>query len=209
MRARVFAISAAWVLLASCGVLAHPVSNDGSDTGNPNGVTSGGTMLTISASRSNLGVGDTASILGSVGGQAIANNGSFVATSSDPTVLFVGGTSMFARSVGSVTITATDNGYQATMGVTVHAAANGTSATIDVTSTDPPTFSPNNLYVTAGSAVQFVTGTTHNVVFDVVSGAPQNVPVGAGAVIRTFSVVGAFTYSCTVHGETGVVNVTP
>jgi plastocyanin len=209
MRARTCAVSAAVLFSASCGVLAHPVSNDGSDTGNPNGLTTGGTILTISASRSNLGVGDTASIVGTIGQQAIANNGSFVATSSDPTILFVGGTSMFARSVGAVTVTATDNGYQATMSVSVHAAANGTSATIGVANTDPPAFSPNNVYVKVGSTVQFSTGTTHNVVFDLLTGAPQNIAAGAGVVVRSFTVAGAFTYSCTVHGEAGVVNVMP
>jgi len=196
---------------ASCGGLEHPVSNDGADARNPNGASGGTTILTISASKSNLGMGETASIMGTVGGQAIANNGSFNSTSSDPTVLFVSGTYVAARSVGSVTINATYNGYQASPPITVwvHPASNGSSAAIGVTSDDPPAFSPNNVYVKVGAAVQFTTGATHNVVFDILSGAPQNVPTGAGVVLRTFTVVGSFTYRCTAHGEAGVVSVTP
>jgi plastocyanin len=203
--------TAAVVLAASCGGLAHPVSNDGADANNPNGANLGTTILTINASRSPLGVGDTASITGHLGGMPIFNNGAFQATSSDPSVLFVGGTSLFARSVGTATINASYNGYQASppLTVTVHQASDGTSATIGVQNTDPPAFAPKVVYVKTGAQVQFSVGTTHNVVFDLLSGAPQNVQTGAGSVLRTFPVNGMFTYKCTVHGESGVVNVTP
>jgi plastocyanin len=210
MRVRVLS-AAATIFAASCGGLAHPVSNEGADAGNPNGANPGTTILTINASRSPLGVGDTASITGNVGGMPISNNGSFQATSSDPSVLFVGGTALFARSVGTATINATYNGYPATppLTVTVYPASNGTYATIGVQNSDPPAFAPASVYVKAGALVQFSVGTTHNVVFDVLAGAPQNVQTGAGIVLRTFSVNGMFTYRCTVHGESGVVNVTP
>jgi plastocyanin len=199
------------VLLNGCGWLAHPTNNDGALSGNPNGANPGTTILTINASRSPLGVGDTASIMGSVGGMPITNNGAFTATSSDPSVLFVGGTSLFARSVGTVTINASYNGYQASppLLVTVHASSNGTSATIGVQNTDPPAFAPGNVYVKVGAVVQFSLGTTHDVVFDILAGAPQNAQTGAGTVFRTFAVGGVFSYRCSVHGEAGVVNVTP
>jgi plastocyanin len=214
MRKRLAAFSAAALMVAcaaSCSVLAHPVSNDGNDASNPNGANPGTMSLTINASRSSLGVGDTASIIGTIGGQTVVNNGLFTSTSSDPSVLWVAGTFMWARSVGTVTINAVYSGYQATqpMTVSVHPAVNGSSASVIVQNTDPPVFAPNNVYIKAGSVVQFSVGTAHNVVFDVLAGVPQNVQTGAGTVLRTFPVVGMFSYQCTAHGETGVVNVIP
>jgi plastocyanin len=196
--------------VAACGGLSHPVSNDGSDAGNTGGANPGTTTLTISA-RSDLVVGDTASITGSLGGMAITNNGSFQATSSDPSVVFVGGISLFARSVGTATINAQDNGYQAALPVTVSVspAANGASAIVGVQNTNPPAFAPASVSVKVGAQVQFGVGTTHSVAFDAVPGAPQNVQAGAGAVLRTFTTTGTFTYQCTAHGETGQIVVTP
>lgn len=210
MRVRVLAAASVFGV-AACGVLAHPVSNDGADAGNPNGNNPGTTILTINASRSPLLVGDTATITGSVGGLPISNNGAFQSTSSDPSVLFVGGTALFARSVGTATINASFNGYVAPMPltITVYPASNGAYATIGVQNTDPPAFAPANVYVKSGALVQFNVGSTHNVVFDLLAGAPQNVEKGAGSVLRTFAVTGSFTYQCSAHGESGVVNVTP
>jgi plastocyanin len=204
------AVAAAAFLGAACGGLAHPVSNEGADAGNPNGANPGTTILTINASRTPLSVGDTASIVGNVGGMPIANNGAFQSTSSDPSVLFVGGTALFARSAGTATINATYNGYAASppLTVTVYPAANGAYAVITVQNTEPPAFAPASVYVKVGAQVQFSVGTAHNVVFDVLAGAPQNVQTGAGSVLRAFSVTGMFTYQCTIHGESGVVNVT-
>jgi plastocyanin len=199
------------VFLAACGGLAHPVSNDGNDLGNPNGANPGTTILTINASRTPLSVGDTATIIGNVGGMAVSNNGAFQSTSSDPSVLFIGGTSLHARSVGTATINATYNGYAATppLTITVYPASNGAYASISVQNTEPPAFAPASVYVKSGAQVQFNVGATHNVTFDVLAGAPQNVQAGDGSVLRTFSVAGSFTYQCTVHGESGVVNVKP
>jgi plastocyanin len=211
MRTRGIAVSIAAVFAAACGVLALPVSNDGNDANNPNGANPGTTVLVINASRSSLGVGDTASIIGTIGGQTVVNNGLFTSTSSDPTVLWVAGTNMWARSVGTVTINAAYSGNQAPLPITVsvHPAVNGSSAAVIVQNTDPPVFAPSSVYVKAGSVVQYSVGTAHNVVFDLLAGVPPNVQTGAGTVLRTFQVVGMFTYQCTAHGETGVVNVTP
>lgn len=209
-------VSSIWLvafgaIVSACGGLSHPVSNEGADANNPNGANPGTTLLTINASRSPLYVGDTASITGNFGGMPIFNNGSFQATSSDPSVLFVGGTSLSARSAGTATVSATYSGHEASpaLTVTVYPSSSGVYAAIVVQGTEPPVFAPSNVYVKAGAQVQFTVGTTHNVVFDVLSGAPQNVQTGAGSVLRTFAVNGSFTYRCSAHGETGVVNVTP
>ena len=86
--------------------------------------------------------------------------------------------------------------------------SHGASAAVSVQNTEPPAFAPFSVKVKAGATVQFSPGTRHNVVFDIVSGAPQNIVSSLYAALRSFPVAGTFTYSCTVHGESGVVNVT-
>ena len=209
--ARSFFLAVAAALAAGCGGLAHPLSDDGNDAGNKNATNPGTTILTINVSRQPLYVGDTASLVGSVGGLAVSNNGLFNATSSDPSVLSVGGTQLFGRSAGTVSISASYSGYQATppLTVTVYPSASGYSAIVSVLNTDPPVFVPASLYLKVGSLVSFGLGTTHSLTFDALVGAPASAPVGAGSVSRTFATVGSFTYHCTAHGEAGTVNVTP
>ena len=198
--------------LMACGGLEHPVSNDGAYAGNPNGANPGTRILTISASRSPLAVGDTASLIGTVAGISVFNNGAFQSASSDPSVLFVGGTALFARSAGTVTVTASYMGSQATppLTITVVPAANGSSAIVTVQGTDPPVFAPSDVYVKAGATVEFSLGAAHSVAFDVVSGAPADVPAGLGSLAsRAFPTPGVFSYHCSAHGETGTVHVVP
>jgi len=76
MRNRQLAFPAALLLVAgaaSCGVLAHPTSNDGALAGNKNGINPGTQTLYVTAGRSDIAVGDTTSFTGSLGGATIVN----------------------------------------------------------------------------------------------------------------------------------------
>ena len=205
----ILAFSAAGV--AACGGLAHPVSNDGScPPGTPGCLNPGTHTLNLTVSNTNLAVGDTESVTGTYAGQTLYSDGTFTATSSDPSVVWVGGISMWARSVGTATITASYQAAQSTVTISVHP-SNGISAIVNLQATSPPAWNPTPVRVQVGSNVQFGIGSTHNVVFDAVPGAPANIAVGASGanLIRLFSTAGAFTYQCTIHGEAGVINVTP
>ncbi|MFI5230918.1 MAG: hypothetical protein ACHQSE_00275 [Gemmatimonadales bacterium] len=205
-----FLTAGAAVLAAACGTLSHPVSNDGADAGYPTGANPGTTILTLNVATSSVMVGDTVSITGSLGGAGLQNNGLFSATSSDPSVATVGGFVIFGRSVGSTTITASYSGYQASpIDISVLPSTDGMAAIVSDYST--PAFVPTSVTVKAGLSVRFSITRGHGVAFDAVSGAPTNVPVSAttGTFDRPFPVAGTFTYHCPVHGETGVINVTP
>ena len=196
--------------VAACGFLAQPVSNEGNDANNTNGHNPGTNTLNLTVSNTNLAVGDTESVTGTYAGQTLYSDGTFTATSSDPSVVWVGGVSMWARSVGSATITASYSKSQSTVTMFVHP-SNGISAIVSLQATSPPAWNPTPVRVQVGSNVQFGIGSTHNVVFDAIPGAPANIAVGAtGAnLVRLFSTAGSFTYQCTVHCEAGVINVTP
>jgi plastocyanin len=72
-------------------------------------------------------------------------------------------------------------------------------------------FSPTSLRVARNGTVTWRNNTdvSHNVTFDAVAGAPENVPNNTqGDNPRTFGTAGAFNYRCTNHpGMSGVVNV--
>jgi plastocyanin len=71
-------------------------------------------------------------------------------------------------------------------------------------------FSPATLDVTVGQTVTWAFGPVdHNVIFDPVTGAPQDIPdTRSTSVTRTFNTVGTFPYVCTLHdGMTGQVRV--
>jgi plastocyanin len=198
------------VCACACGGLSHPLSNDGSDGNSALGANPGTSVLLLTANRTSLALGDTETLGGTYAGATLINNGTFTATSSDSSVVAVGGIYLQALSVGSATITGSYQGSQASIGFTV-LPVDGLSAIVGVRATSPPTWVPSAVKVVVGSAIQFNVGTTHSVVFDAVPGAPPNISVGAvGAqTVRLFPAAGAFTYQCTIHGESGVVNVTP
>jgi hypothetical protein len=115
MRSRVSGVSAVALMVlfvASCD-LSHPVSDDGNDIGNPEGHNPGTQTLTVTVGKSILMVGDTTSIVGSVGGAPISANGLLITTSSDSTVARVGGPFILATGVGMATISVSYSGYQA------------------------------------------------------------------------------------------------
>jgi plastocyanin len=94
--------------------------------------------------------------------------------------------------------------------VSIHAApATGAAAIVGITNVDPMAFSPASVTVKAGSSVLFSVASQHSVIFDPVAGAPADIAlVSTGSYVsRVFSVAGNFTYSCRLHGETGVIHV--
>lgn len=201
--------------VAACGVLAHSVGNDGNDVTNPKAANPGSPTLSLSADRTDLGVGDIQIITATYNG-AVLNGGGATPTStvSDPGVIAGGAFSAHALSVGGATITATYQGSIATIGFTVHSQY-GLAAIIGAYTnalTDESAWLPSSVRVQAGSTVQFNIASTHNVVFDAVPGAPANIAVGvtgAAGIWRQFPTAGSFTYQCTIHGEAAVINVTP
>lgn len=201
------------MLIAACGGLSYPVSNDGADAKNPAGQNPGTQTLSISVARTNLMVGDTVSINGTVGGATISNNGLLHSTSTDSSVAVALGTVIFARSVGTAQIGVDYGGYTAStpISISVSQSASGVSAYVVAPNSDPPAFVPATLTVAAGSIVRFSITPPHNVVFDPVPGAPANIALTVSGTVadRVFPTPGSFAYRCTLHGEAGVVNVTP
>lgn len=201
------------LIAAGCGGLSHPLSNDGSDGGNPVGANPGTNVLTLNVATTSLTVGDTVSITGTLGGAALENNGLFQATTSDSSVATVGGVVIFARSVGSATINASYNGYQASspIDIAVVPTPGGLAALVSDYAVSPPAFMPASVTIKAGEYVRFSIARGHSVAFDAVPGAPPGIPVAStGAVVDDqFPVAGTFAYHCSIHGESGVINVTP
>ncbi len=81
------------------------------------------------------------------------------------------------------------------------------SATV---STTAASFVPSEVNLLKGGTVTWNIGTVaHNVIFNRVTGAPEDIGVMSNAqVSRTFNTAGSFPYDCTLHaGMTGTVNV--
>lgn len=74
-------------------------------------------------------------------------------------------------------------------------------------------FSPQTITIKVGTTVAYAFGSIgHNVIFNAVTGAPDDiVGVNSNTIIaRTFSTAGTFPYQCTIHTNmTGSVTVTP
>jgi plastocyanin len=160
-------------------------------------------------------VGEAVTVTATYGGKILNGGGEALTwTISDPGVIVGSAFSATGTSVGGATLTVTYAGSTATLGFTVHA-KDGLSALVsDITdgTTGTSAWRPPEITVAAGSTVEFNisnNGVSHTVVFDAVAGAPDNVPAGpAGfAADRTFPTAGSFIYKCSIHGETGVVNV--
>ena len=86
----------------------------------------------------------------------------------------------------------------------------GTPPANTVDATTSLTFTPATITVATGTTVTFAfAGTTHNVTFAAVSGAPANIGDTMNAnVTRTFSTAGTYSYQCTIHsGMNGTIIV--
>jgi plastocyanin len=80
----------------------------------------------------------------------------------------------------------------------------------EVIATPSNTFTPSTLTVARGTTVTFTfQGTTHNVNFANVAGAPANIAATANSgVQRVFSTAGTFGYDCSLHsGMSGTIVV--
>lgn len=207
-----FLTTGAALILAGCGGLSHPVSNDGADSGNPLGANPGTTTLTVYVANTSLTVGDTASITGSLSGAPLQNTGLFSATTSDSSVATVGGPVIFARSVGSAQITVSYGGYTAysPIDIAVVPATDGTAALVSDYAA-APAFVPAAVTIKAGLSVRFSIKPGHSVIFDAATGAPADIAAtsSASSTQLLFPVAGTFAYHCAIHGESGVINVTP
>lgn len=143
-------------------------------------------------------------------GELIVNPGTFVWTSSAPSVATVSQVGIVTSlAAGSTTISAALGGATGTMNVVISAP---TPATKDTIVTLPNTFSPNIVTIKAGQSVTFLfAGDVHNVIFN-----PANPPGSPADILdtknlaftRTFNAKGTFGYDCRIHpGMSGQVVV--
>jgi plastocyanin len=85
----------------------------------------------------------------------------------------------------------------------------GTTATVNAT--PAIAFNPSPAKIAQGGTITFAFGSVaHNVYFDVVAGAPADIPGNnaSASVSRTFMTPGTYSYSCHIHpGMTGTIVV--
>jgi plastocyanin len=209
------ALCAAGVLGCDSIGLSHPISNDGSCAGStsPTCTNPGAQVLNLSVISTVLQVGTNQPITASYGGLALNGSGYAVpATFSDSSVIVGGAFGVYALTVGHSSLTAIFNGSQVVLGFDVVANSDGISSIVEpqVYVGSGVQWVPAAPTVQTGWTVQFRatdnTLQTHNVVFDSPPGPVQDVAQGVTA-SRVFSVPGSYSYHCTLHGETGVINV--
>jgi hypothetical protein len=116
-------VGAMVTLCLGCGSLSHPLSDDGNDKNNPSGSNPGTLTINATVGKSILVVGDTTSIVGTFNGAPLTNNGSVVTTSSDTNIVHIGGLFIFAKAVGSSTITVSYGTYNLTPPITISVVA--------------------------------------------------------------------------------------
>lgn len=196
--------------------LAAPVDNGGACTNNSACVaTTPSNTLSLSAATTSIPVGGGVAITPMYNGQLLISNSlALQATVSDSTVLSGSAFAASGLSVGGATITATYQGASASISFVVvpQDGLSGIMHLITSPSTGAWQWFPGAMHVVPGAAVEFGIGNgavQHNVVFDSVPGAPQNIPAGASgfATVSTFETVGSFPFHCSIHGEAGVINV--
>jgi plastocyanin len=207
------------VAATACGGLAHPVSNDGADAGNPLGINKGTSTLTLTALSPALTVGSGEAITTMYGALPLNGTGNFLpVTLSDSSVISADWSSVYGLSVGNASVTVSYGAAQATIGFSVGPNSDGVSALVAMEryGTGVTAWLPTMAKVKTSWTVKFTTVDNalykHNVVFDSIPGAPANIPTGTSygsGALRVFSTPGSFPYRCTIHGEAGVVNVAP
>ncbi|MBI3569128.1 MAG: Ig-like domain-containing protein [Gemmatimonadetes bacterium] len=141
-------------------------------------------------------------------GAAIAAPVTF--SSSDASTASVDATGqVYGVNPGTATILAKSGSVSSGVQVLVTLYEYPLAATVE---TGAASFAPAQVDVHVGGAVSWqFNSVAHTVIFDAVSGAPQNIPTTHDLIVtRTFSSVGTFGYQCNIHaGMTGVVVVHP
>lgn len=146
-------------------------------------------------------------------GHTMSGIGAPTWSSADATIASVDANSGLVTGVaagGPVAITATATGAGITKTGTASITVAAAGGTASVTATTSQTFDPATVTITHGGTVTWVfQSLTHNVTFDNVTGAPQNIGDTANqSVDRMFPTAGTFTYHCTIHpGMNGTVVV--
>ena len=145
-------------------------------------------------------------------GAVITNPGTPSFTSASPSIAAVDGTGLvvgIATGSTTVTVSLTRSGVTRTATVTV-TVSGSLPATAGVSTTSGDVFSPGSVTISRGGSVTWTFGITiHNVTFQGGAGVPANIPDRSNtSESRTFSTVGDFSYTCTLHaGMTGQVLV--
>jgi plastocyanin len=213
------ALTLSLAFVSSCKALGivHPVSDDGScgtPTANPCQQNLGTQVLTLVPASTVIRVGSGVGITATYGGMTLPNGLAIPSTVSDSSVINANAFAAYGLAVGTASVTATYNGSQATVTFGVEQDTTGISAQIlaEVYAGGMTSWLPTSAKVRTGWLVQFRstdnTNQKHDVVFDPVPGAPANLVSGVTA-LRTFTTAGSFPYHCSIHGEAGVVTVTP
>ena len=102
-------------------------------------------------------------------------------------------------SPGSATIRATATSGSISVSNVVVVTVVNAPASADV-NTAGNNFVPGDVEIARGGTVRWTFTSIHNVVFNPVSGAPDNIgETESGTVSRTFDVAGTFPYQCTLH----------
>jgi plastocyanin len=222
----VFAVAS--LCVSSCNWLgiSHPISNDGSCSGQLTNCqnsgscvgsatnpcrTVGSDILNLAADSESLAVGEVSGITATYGGMTLTGQSGLAVANSDSGVVWtLNGLQAMALAVGTSTVSETYDGSNAAITFAVHPALNGASAAVFMNialGTDATSWLPASTVVHAGWVVQFDPYIEHNVTFDPVPGAPMDIAVGTSIATRLFSTAGSFPYHCTIHGESGVVTV--
>ena len=188
-------------LLSGCG-------GGGSD--GPTGGTSVASVR-LSASSLSILIGQTDQLNATpkdAQGNTVAGAPAATWTSSNNPVATVSSSGLIAGvTVGTADITATISGKSASASVTVVSAA--TEATVTMPGN---TFAPFRTSIKQGGKVHFVfPSLSHNVIFEQVPGAPQNIPETTNATVTlVFGTVRVYGYLCSLHsGMAGEINVVP
>ena len=171
--------------------------------------------ITVSATTMNLAAGNSQPIIVT----ALDTQGAIIANPGTPTfavapsgIATVDGTGVVVgiaagSAVVTVTLTRTGVTRTATVNVTVTGSLPGFA---NVSTTSGDAFTPSNVTIARGGSVTWTFGVTvHNVTFQGGAGVPANIPDRSGTTeSRTFSTVGDFSYTCTLHaGMNGQVIV--
>jgi plastocyanin len=192
--------------------ISKPINSDGSCASTSSCQTNTGTQtLKLTADHTLLKVGESVPISASFGGMLLNGSGNYLpSTVSDSSVISASAFGASALSVGTATLTASYENSPASLSFTVEKNDDGVSAIVRtvVFAGGTTSWYPQVAKSQVGLTVEFMASAGHNLVFDHAPGVPADVPLGASAT-RVFTTPGSFTFSCTVHGEAGVINIAP